>query len=236
MADEDNKADETAPDQNAAIPEVEAEIVEADAPAKPSGAFAEDDDPANSPDAPAAEKPAPRMPFTPGVILFFAFAALTIAAFAFWRLQGNNAAAPVDPVSEVERSLEETAPTTARADAEPDLSDDLEDDDEPVADDVDIPAIDDQAESDGQSALDLNATDEAGKIANDAASAIKDASSDIDPVAELADGNDVYLPPLGADNAAAGAKPIAATGGKGSAERVWARLGRRSGVDCTDVA
>ena len=200
MADEDNKADETAPDQDAAIPEVEAEIVEADAPVKPSGAFVEDEEPANPEEPAAAEKPAPRMPFTPGVILFFAFAAVAISAFVVWRLQGNNDAPP----DEITRSIEETAPATAAPNDETISPDIVEGDAGPAMADAADP-VSESAPADAEAAGpdSANAADP-GKIANDAASAIKDAGAELDPVTELAEGDDVFLPPLGADNATAG--------------------------------
>ncbi len=94
MADEtDKRADEKGDDENAGVPEVEAELVD-ETPAASEGAF-DADAPTDAPEAELApdneaQKPASKSPLTPGIMLFLAFAVLALAAFAVWRFSGAS--------------------------------------------------------------------------------------------------------------------------------------------------
>lgn len=189
MTDEKKEPGGDPSEPESSVPEVEAEIVDDDA---VESAAADDgggeDETAPSPDETTAEPAgkAGRRTFTPGVVLFLAFAALALVAFAVWRLQGGNV-----PAEEAETALPTDAEDGAPAD-------------EPPAAAQGDPATDDDAPPGGEEAGDETAeaappTDDgtpASKIANDAAATAKDAGSDIDPVVDVPTADDTFLPPL----------------------------------------
>lgn len=176
MTDEKKEPGGDPSEPESSVPEVEAEIVDDDA---VESAAADDgggeDETAPSPDETTAEPAgkAGRRTFTPGVVLFLAFAALALVAFAVWRLQGGNG-----PAEEGDG-----APA-----------------DEPLAAAQDEPPTDDDAPPGGDETAEAPSPADDGtpasKIANDAAATAKDAGSEVDPAVDVPRADDTFLPPL----------------------------------------
>lgn len=125
MADDTGKREG---DDNEGPPEVEAELVSETAP--PEEAFDTDAPPDAPPDEldpdPQETKPRRKPVLTPGVVLFCAFAAVALGAFAVWRFSPFGAV-PAAPQSETAPAPEPaaqdnavSAPETAPAPAKPD--------------------------------------------------------------------------------------------------------------------
>ena len=200
MADESSKPDDTPPNDGADIPEVEAEIVEEADPPSQNGAFADRESNANPAEVEAKKNPAPkRLPFTPGVIMFFAFAVFALLVFVVWRLQGPGNR----PVAEAQHQ-EEEVPAIGNAPEEIDPPE-INQTEDPATDVADN-AIDDAAEdvtgANTDTAGAAQADIDQGKIENSQFAELKNTNDDIAPVTDVAPGGDVYLPPLGPDNAA----------------------------------
>lgn len=200
MADESSKSDDPAPNNGADIPEIEAEIVEEGAPSAQEGVFTDREANADPTDAEKKDQLAPkRMPFTPGVILFFAFAAFALIVFAVWRLQGPGNA----PVAEAQQPEEEALSIdSAPEDITPPEINQIE---EP-APDVAGDALEDSSDeitdtnTDTSAQVDLDQ----GKIENNQFAELKNTNDDINPITDAAPGSDVFLPPLGSSDAAKG--------------------------------
>ena len=201
MADENSKSDVPAANPGADIPEVEAEIVDEGGVSSRDSAFADNDKTADEAGAGQEKQPvAKRMPFTPGVILFFGFAAFALAAFGMWRLQPQNSSA----ITPLPNAQEEQAPATEEARDE--NQNEIEADDS-KDDPVPAPGLGDEAagaadEQGTISAVTETEGDDPGKIDNNPISAAKKAQTDFNASPNLALEGDVFLPPLGSEKAA----------------------------------
>ncbi len=201
MADESSKPDEPAANAGADIPEIEAEIVEEDAASAHESAFTDSETIANPADVEAEAKPSPkRMPFTPGVILFFAFAAFALLVFAVWRLQGPDKT----PVAEAQQH-EEEAPPIDNAPKETDVPEINKNEDPAHASDFAVNVTDEAADD-----IDAANTESAGaapigagrsKIENSQIAESKDTMSDLGAIPDSATRSEMFLPPLGSDKA-----------------------------------
>lgn len=200
MADETSKPDDPAPKNGADIPEIEAEIVEEGAPSAQEGAFTDRKPNADPAGTEKKDQPAPkRMPFTPGVILFFAFAAFALIVFAVWRLQGSG----IVPVAEVQQQEEEALSTDSAPEqiAPPEINQREE-----PAPNAGANVIDDAADDlvDANTDTAAQAEIDQGKIDNSQFADLENANDDIYPQTDAASGSDVFLPPLGPSDAAKG--------------------------------
>ena len=176
MADENGKPGDTPPKEDAAIPEVEAEIVDNETAS--SSAFDDDSDVG---EGVLKDPPQKSKSLTPGVILFIVFAVIALLAFGFWRMQPGapqstatqqGEAASVEQREEGALSLPaDDAKKEEQAPLAPEAEEEL----------APTPAINAPALQ---------------KIENKAAADLKEALDDIDPALDAA-GDEVFLPPLG---------------------------------------
>ena len=123
MADEKSQSDDRKAGGEA-IPEVEAEIVESDAPSPREEVFGDAQDAsgaeAENDSDPAEEKAASkRRSLTPGLLIFILFAVFALAVFAFWRMQSGGAQQTEDAAAESVQRLAQTALPEPRALAAP---------------------------------------------------------------------------------------------------------------------
>lgn len=209
MVDETSEPDDPAPNAGAEIPEIEAEIVEEGAPSAHEGAFTDRETSANPADVEVEpNKPAPkRMPFTPGVILFFVFAAFALLVFAVWRLQGPGNA----PVAEIQQQQgDEEAPSIDGVPEQVDAPENNQIEDPApdfagnVIDDAEEDVEDDVAGADTDNAAAALADVDQGKIENSQFAELENTKGDLNPLTNVAPGSDVFLPPLGSNDAAKG--------------------------------
>lgn len=205
MADENSKPDGPAPGAEADIPEVEAEIVVEGEASAQEGAFKDNvDDDAAKPDD---KSPPKRMPFTPGVILFFAFAALALIVLAVWRFQGSGNGqvnkAPPQQVEALSTPDGAEGPETAAVETGPDF----ESSSSAATPGAAESATEEASSAANNSAADAGgedpASDDPGKIANSQFADLKGELSDVSPVPEIPGGQgEVFLPPLNTEKIA----------------------------------
>ncbi len=199
MANESGKSDDPASGADTEIPEVEAEVVE-DSPSRPEeGAFTDSETTSNAAEAGVDLKPAPRMPFTPGVILFLGFAAFSLAVFAFWRLQGPDNAQSKEPPRPAESS---TLPQEGDGNKDAAVSVESAAADDQAGNEASAPVVDgteasNDVEAGAEPASEAVVDTDSDKIQNSGQSSLQSLKGDITPGADQTPGGDIYLPPLG---------------------------------------
>ncbi len=167
MAEKKDKPDENTASETPSVPEVEAEIVEDDAPPD-IGALFEHDQPEDGPTPEEASSQKPKPALTPGAMVFIALAAVVLAALLFWRFQGDDEALSPSAVSTPQNEAPDDAPLAPPV--EPDVPPEV------GTSPAGIPEV----------------TTDPGKIRNDALSAIEPPV----PSPDSLQTNDTFLPAL----------------------------------------
>ena len=205
MADENSKPDGPAPGAEADIPEIEAEIVVEGEASAQEGAFKDNvDDDAAKPDD---KSPPKRMPFTPGVILFFAFAALALIVLAVWRFQGSGNTQVNNTTPQQEEALSAPGNIDGQETAVAETGPDIENSGAAATQGAAENPTEEASSAANESAVDAGSEDpesnDPGKIANNQFADLKGELNDASPAPDISGGQgEIFLPPLNTEKIA----------------------------------